>query len=332
MLEQFGGRGAELPVDDAFLESFVGELAVLGRDMGCRQLLFTHQNQVLVCHFQDRRQLARLHGKGDLLDFGLAHVLANGRDQAARGRAVGVFGMLFGQVAELIRRRFGLGQQLFRLLTVADGDHPHLDFRTVLRFEFLCELCVRHLQLVGRQLPQSQGRPDDVAAVLFGSDVAFLLQHFEPAVFGQTEAGTDATDLLFDVVLRNANAALLASLQNQVLIDQTLQHGFGVAFQALLSQLLTGNRLTVHYGHDLGFLFIGRRGLLRSGFRFTGGLSRRWLCGCGRRAAADGWAPAGGDLGGAAADSRGAAIRQLVMRARNGRWASMRKRDITVPP
>ena len=117
-------------------------------------------------------------------------------------------------------------------------------------FELLFQFLVGDLQLVGRQTLQCQRGPDDVPPILFRRDVAFLLQHLQPAVFGQIESARNPRDLFFNVLVREPHVLLATRLEDQLLVDQAFQDRFAITLQALLGQLLARDGLTVDDRHD----------------------------------------------------------------------------------
>ena len=65
------------------------------------------------------------------------------------------------------------------------------------------DLLVGHFQLVGRQLPQRERRPEDVARVLLLVDAALFLQHLQPLLPADLESCRHPVDLGVQLLRRS---------------------------------------------------------------------------------------------------------------------------------
>ncbi len=270
ILEDLGRCDAKIAIDDPILQAIVGGLTILRRNVSGRQVFFAFEDQVLSCDRHDIRDFAGLHCETNLFDRGVTNVFPNRRNESASGRAVGVFGILLCQDAKIFRVGFYLSHDLLRLLGAGGGDHANLHLRAVFRFEFSLQFFVGDLQLVGGQSLQSECRPNDVAAVLLGGNITFLLQHLQPAIFGQIEPPGNPRDFRFNVLMRDPHILLTTGFQNQLLVHQTFQHRFAVPLQALLGELLPRDGLTIDDGDNCGLGDSGGARCGRTGRRGRG--------------------------------------------------------------
>jgi hypothetical protein len=142
ILEQLGRFGPHLVIRDLLPDLLFDGGHVLGRDERPRDVLLALENQVLVADWNDRRDLAFLQAVRDLLDVGIAHMLADRGDHAVDAGGRPVLGVFLGQLRKTVRIALRRFPQPIGFLPVADRDHARLDLRPVLGFERLAELLV----------------------------------------------------------------------------------------------------------------------------------------------------------------------------------------------
>ncbi len=214
-----------------------------------RYALLAFENHALVVDPNDRRDLAVLHGEGDLLDFLGPAVLADRRNPAHVAGAGRVFRLLFGHATEIVRAGQHLGPDHLGLVRVLAGDQAGLDGGTVLGFVRLAKFLLGDLQLVGGQPTQRQEGLD--RAGVLGRLDALLLAHLVILLHGQAEVLGHPLDFRVDFFSGDPNAATLALLRDQLRVEIVLQNPLAIVAQTLMSEILAGDRLAVDFGHHV---------------------------------------------------------------------------------
>ena len=255
---------------------------VLKRRIGRWQSILTLDDDELVGHLHDRRDVARPQRKHRPLEPLVAGVPADGLHPAVGARAAHVDGMLPCQPAEIVRGGERLHPQFLRLFLGAGNDDPGLDRLAVLALECLLQLFRRRLDAGMGQPPQGEHRPDNVFGILPWRDAAFLFDETDPLVSGHAEPLRHGVDLGIDILWRDDDALPAAGLLDDLAIHRRLQDGVAVAAQALGSQLGLRDLRPIDHRHDL----IGGgtcHGVFRRGIFTRRGRGTQWRLGVGLR-------------------------------------------------
>ena len=153
------------------------------------------QDHVLPAGVNHRRDLAVGHVEHRVLDLLVAAVLADRVDQPLGAGAGGVFGVVLGQIAELVGVGRRLGLQFLGLLQLLTAISRARTASPYSVSNSLTNSVVRDGEPLAGQLPQRQGGPNDVVGILLGRDVPLLLEHLQPLVDGNAEPLRHALDL-----------------------------------------------------------------------------------------------------------------------------------------
>ena len=128
---------------------------------------------------------------------------------------------------------------------LVDQDHPAAQLLAVLRLEGFLHVLGSDLDPAGAQLPQREGRVDDVPGVLDRADAALLVEGPQPALAADSEPLGDRLDLLIDLGRRDLQLPAAESLLDQRAVDQQLEDLLALAGHALVGELLAGDDLAV---------------------------------------------------------------------------------------
>lgn len=113
--------------------------------------------------------------------------------------------------------------------------------------------------------------------VLLWRDAALFLQHLEPLIGRHAETLGHAVDFVAHFFLRHLNVALFAAFENQMLIDEHLEHFVAVVQQRFGGEVVSRDLFAVHDGDDLRLGLVGRLGFFCFGSYFGGRLGREQL-------------------------------------------------------
>ena len=246
MPEDVLGHGAHLAIAEDLLQTR-GRLLELHGAGGQQALAL--QDHVLPSGVDHRRDFAVGHVEHRVFDLLVAAVLADRIDHALGACAGGVFGVVLGQVAEILRLGCRLGLQLPRFLQTADGDQAGANRLAILNLKLLDQLLARDRKPFAGDLSQRQRGPNDVVGILFRRNVPLLLEHLEPLVDGNAEPLRHALDFGVHVGPGNADPLPLALLDDQLFVDHALEHFRAVGSAALAGELLARDPLGVDRGH-----------------------------------------------------------------------------------
>jgi hypothetical protein len=212
-------------------------------------------------------------GVGDVLGIGVPRDRLG--EQAAQGPAPRVHRIVLRHLLEPAGVLAQLLPDLHRLELLVDHDEAAAELVAVHRLERVVQVLVGHLDPVRRQLPQRQGRVDDVAGVLHGADPALLLERAEPGLAADVrDAAGDVVDLLVDLGGGDLELPGLQRLLDELAVDQRVEDLLPLAGDALVGELLAADRLAIDDGDRVGgidgylhHLELGRDFLLVEGGR-----------------------------------------------------------------
>ena len=165
--------------------------------------------------------------------------------QPAQRPAAGVHRLLLGDRSRSRRGSCAAPPRSASPCLLVHQDHPAPQLFAVLRLEGFLQVLGGHLDLAGAELPQGEGRVDDVPGVLRRADAALLVQGAQPALAADAEPLGDRFDLLIDLGRRDLIFCRASACSISMRLIMMSRIFFPLPGHALVGQLLAGDHLAV---------------------------------------------------------------------------------------